>query len=87
MPGWSTGSVAPNAAEGFGLWAFVSKLTLALAAVSVLPSLEAGGFVPGGENDAEALWLLALMYGGVPCVLKLGAIALILRLDLDERNG
>ena len=79
--------VAPNAAEGFGLWAFVSKLTLALAAVSVLPSLEAGGFVPGGENDAEALWLLALMYGGVPCVLKLGAIALILRLDLDERNG
>jgi len=79
--------VAPNAAEGFGLWAFVSKLTLALAAVSVLPSLEAGGFVPGGDNDAEALWLLALMYGGVPCVLKLGAIALILRLDLDERNG
>ena len=80
-------AIAPDAAEGFGLWAFVSKFTLALAAVSVLPALEAGGFTPGGDNDAQALWLLALIYGGVPCVLKLGAIALILRMDLDDRKG
>ena len=79
--------IAPGGAEGFGLWAFVSKFTLALAAVAVLPTLEAGGFRAGAENDADALWLLALIYGGVPCLLKLGAIALLLRIDLDEPKG
>ena len=79
--------IAPGGAEGFGLWAFVSKFTLALAAVAVLPTLEAGGFRAGAENDAEALWLLALIYGGVPCLLKLGAIALLLRIDLDDAKG
>ena len=79
--------IAPGGAEGFGLWAFVSKFTLALAAVAVLPTLEAGGFRAGGENDPEALWLLALIYGGVPCLLKLGAIALLLRIDLDDAKG
>ncbi len=80
-------AIAPGGAEGFGLWAFVSKFTLALAAVAVLPTLEAGGFRAGGENDAQALWLLALMYGGLPCLLKLGAIALLLRTDLDDGKG
>lgn len=79
--------IAPGGAEGFGLWAFVSKFTLALAAVAVLPALEAAGFRSGGENDAGALWLLALLYGGLPCVLKLGAIALLLRLDLGDGKG
>ncbi len=79
--------IAPGGAEGFGLWAFVSKFTLALAAVAVLPALEAAGFRSGGENDAGALWLLALLYGGLPCVLKLGAIALLLRLDLGDTKG
>ncbi|MGR3462648.1 MAG: MFS transporter [Roseovarius sp.] len=80
-------AIAPGGAEGFGLWAFVSKFTLALAAVAVLPTLEAGGFRAGGENDAQALWLLALMYGGLPCLLKLGAIALLMRMDLDDGKG
>ncbi|HKL65994.1 MAG TPA: MFS transporter [Roseovarius sp.] len=79
--------IAPGGAEGFGLWAFVSKFTLALAAVAVLPALEAGGFRAGGENGAQALWLLALFYGGLPCLLKLGAIALLLRTDLDDGKG
>ncbi|MAU52097.1 MAG: sugar:cation symporter [Roseovarius sp.] len=78
--------VAPGAAEGFSLWAFVSKFTLALAAVAVLPALQAGGFQPGAQNDEAALRLLALLYGGLPCLLKLGAIALLLRMDLDERR-
>lgn len=79
-------AIAPGAAEGFGLWAFVSKFTLALAAVAVLPALEAGGFRAGTENDADALRLLAGLYGGLPCLLKLGAIMLLTRLDLDERT-
>lgn len=80
-------AIAPGAAEGFGLWAFVSKFTLALAAVAVLPALEAGGFRAGAANDPEALRLLAGLYGGLPCLLKLGAILLFMRLDLDERKG
>ena len=78
--------ISPNAAEGFGLWSFVSKFTLALAAVSLLPLLQAGGFQPGQANHSEALWLLSLLYGAVPCTLKLLAIALLARTPIDERN-
>ncbi|MBC7133432.1 MAG: MFS transporter [Roseovarius sp.] len=78
--------VAPGAAEGFSLWAFVSKFTLALAAVAVLPALGAGGFQAGTQNDEAALRLLAMLYGGVPCLLKLGAVTLLARMDLDERR-
>ncbi len=78
--------ISPNAAEGFGLWSFVSKFTLALAAVSLLPLLQAGGFQPGQGNDLQALWLLSLLYGALPCALKLLAIALLARTPIDERN-
>ncbi|MEN8656543.1 MAG: MFS transporter, partial [Marivita sp.] len=33
-------TVAPNASEGFALWGFVSKFTLAFAAIALLPILE-----------------------------------------------
>jgi GPH family glycoside/pentoside/hexuronide:cation symporter len=69
--------IAPEAAAGFGLWAFVSKLTLAFAAVVLLPALEAAGFRSGGENPQGALDLLTYLYALVPCVLKLGAIAVL----------
>ena len=78
--------ISPNAAEGFGLWSFVSKFTLALAAVSLLPLLQAGGFAAGQSNDNNALWLLSLLYGALPCGLKLVAIALLARTPIDERN-
>ena len=74
-------AVAPGAAGAFGLWSFVSKFTLALAAVAVLPLIEAAGFTPGAGNDAAALWALSLAYGALPCVLKLVAIALLARVD------
>lgn len=78
--------VAPGGAEGFGLWSFVSKFTLALAAVALLPLLDAGGFAAGTENDTDALRLLSLLYGGVPCVLKLLAIVLLARTPIVERS-
>ncbi|MEI4234334.1 MFS transporter [Roseovarius sp. D22-M7] len=78
--------ISPGAAEGFGLWSFVSKFTLALAAVSLLPLLQSGGFDPGESNDADALWLLSLLYGGLPCLLKLAAIALLARTPIDEKD-
>ena len=79
--------VSPGGAEGFGLWSFVSKFTLALAAVALLPLLQAGGFRPGGMNDADALWLLTLLYCVLPCALKLVAMALLAGADLGPRNN
>lgn len=65
-------------ALGFGLWNFAAKLTLALAAVTLLPLLEGAGFTPGGANPAHVLFLLAVLYAALPCALKLVAIALLL---------
>lgn len=76
--------IAPEAAAGFGLWAFVSKLTLAFAAVVLLPALEGAGFVSGGESPQGALDLLTWLYALVPCVLKLGAMAVLATTALPE---
>jgi len=78
--------ISPGASEAFGLWSFVSKFTLAFAAVTLLPLLEAGGFTAGGPNGAEALWLLSLLYGAVPCGLKLLAIGLLATANFEERS-
>ena len=71
-------------ALAFGLWSFASKLALALAAVTLLPVLDAGGFVAGPQNTDAALSLLTLLYAGLPCALKLGAIALLLATPVPE---
>jgi GPH family glycoside/pentoside/hexuronide:cation symporter len=69
--------VSPGAAEGFSLWSFVSKMTLAIAAVAILPLLDTAGYQPGQDNTEAALWTLSLLYGAVPCGLKLLAIAML----------
>ncbi len=69
--------IAPRAAQGFGLWSFVQKATLALAAVTLLPALGAAGYDGGGDPPAAALTTLTVLYAVVPCVLKLGALALL----------
>lgn len=66
--------------QAFGLWAFVAKAALALAAVTSLPFLEVSGYRPGGPNPAEALAALTFAYAILPCILKLAAIALVVRL-------
>ncbi|MCX7643884.1 MAG: MFS transporter [Rhodobacteraceae bacterium] len=76
--------VAPNAGQAFGLWSFVSKFALAFAAVTLLPLLEAGGFVPGPGNGPDALRLLTFLYALVPCALKLAAIALLAATPVKE---
>ena len=76
--------IAPNAAEGFGLWALVSKLSLAFAAVVLLPMLERAGFTSGGDNTEASLWLLTLLYAAVPCGLKCLAIALLATTQMDK---
>jgi len=77
-------TIAPNATEGFALWSFVSKFTLAFAAVALLPALEWAGFSSGETNTPTALWTLSLLYALVPCGLKLVALALLVFTSLEE---
>jgi glycoside/pentoside/hexuronide:cation symporter, GPH family len=77
--------VAPNGGAGFGLWALVTKFTLAFAAVLLLPVLEGAGFVSGAvDNPERALTTLTYLYAGVPCVLKLVAIGLLVATPIEE---
>lgn len=71
-------------AAGFGLWSFVSKLSLALAAATLLPALQAAGFTPGAENAPDALFALSVSYALVPCALKVLAIALLAATKVPE---
>lgn len=68
----------------FSLWNFVSKLSLALAAATLLPALQAAGFRPGPDNPPQALLALSLIYAALPCVLKLIAIALLWRTPIGK---
>ncbi len=72
-------------AEGayFGWWNFATKLNLALAAGVALPLLGAFGY-ESGARDAQALQALTLAYCVLPCVLKLGAAALLWTLWLRQ---
>lgn len=77
--------IAPNGGQGFGLWSFVNKFTLAFAAVSLLPILEAAGFQSGsGDTPALALATLTVLYAAVPIVLKLVAIQLLLATKRED---
>ncbi|WP_425040259.1 MFS transporter [Primorskyibacter sp. S187A] len=77
-------TISPGGAEGFGLWAFVSKFTLAFAAVTLLPALEAAGFASGAQNTSSSLNALTFFYAGVPILLKLVAIGLLCATPLEE---
>lgn len=70
--------------QAFGLWNFCTKFTLALAAATVLPLLDFSGFDQNGRNTPEALRTLSLLYAVVPCVLKLFAIGILAKTNLEE---
>ncbi|MDC1481009.1 MFS transporter [Ascidiaceihabitans sp.] len=77
--------ISPAAAEGFGLWSFVSKFTLAFAAVLLLPALQLAGFESGSATNSEhALFALTLMYAAVPCILKIFALILLACTAVNE---
>lgn len=64
-------------AEGayFGFWQLAEKLNLALAAGFALPLLGIAGYRPG--TPQPPMGDLAAVYALVPCLLQLGAIALL----------
>lgn len=72
--------------QAFGIWAFVSKSALALAAVLALPYLERAGYRPGQANDADALAALNFSYAILPCLLKLVVIAMVFRLPAKAQT-
>lgn len=68
-----------------GWWSVATKLNLALAAGLALPALAWLGYSPGQRSDG-ALQALTLVYGVLPCVLKLGALSLWWRWFLPQKN-
>jgi Na+/melibiose symporter-like transporter len=75
-----------NQLEGsyFGVWGFLTKFNLALAAGVALPLLQWLGYTPGAQDEA-ALHALAVGYSWVPCALK--AVAAVLLWALFIRGG
>ncbi len=76
-----------NASAAFGIWSFAGKLGLALAAFAILPLLEYSGFTPGQPNSTQALTTLNITYAVIPCILKLGALSLVLALPTKGQNS
>jgi GPH family glycoside/pentoside/hexuronide:cation symporter len=73
------------AEQAFGLWGFVNKASLALAAGCALPFLDAAGFDPSATtNDDSALFALAIAYAAVPCFLKMLAAIVLAITPISE---
>lgn len=60
----------------WGWWNMAAKLNLALAAGLALPLLSFAGYEPGSRSE-EALRSITWAYCVLPCILKLGAAALL----------
>lgn len=78
---------AERAGLHFALWSMATKLALAAAVGLAFPALGAFGFDPkAADHDAGGLLALAMIYAGVPVVLKLIAIAVVWGHPLDARR-
>lgn len=80
-----------SASVGFGLWNFVGKLTLSLAAGITLPLLAFVGYAPASGNEAatygeNTYFWLSFSYALLPCALKMLALGILILSPL-ERNG
>lgn len=87
LPGALLTGVIHDAGEGgrgegryLGWWTCATKLNLALAAGLALPLLSMAGY-RSGSTDPTGLQALAWAYGGLPCLLKLAAAALLWRAE------
>ncbi len=61
----------------FALWSMATKFALAGAVGLAFPVLDLLGFEAGGVNGPTAILALAILYAGVPTVLKIIAIAVM----------
>ncbi len=67
----------------FALWSMTTKLSLALSAGIFLPLLAMTGF---NEQTGENNWALPYFYALIPVVLKIPAIILMTRFDLNKEK-
>ena len=72
----SAGHGGEHEGSYFGLWSWMTKMNLALAAGIALPSLAWLGYTPG-TTQASALSALTFAYAILPCILKT-CVALVL---------
>nr|WP_323780909.1 MFS transporter [Amylibacter sp.] len=70
--------------QAFGLWNFCSKLTLAVAAATVLPALDQSGFSTHHPNSPQVLMVLTFTYAVVPSILKTIALAVLYWTPIKE---
>lgn len=73
----------------FAAWGFFTKLALALAVGIAFPLLSLAGFdaqAAPGENSAQSVLALALLYAALPCLLKMGAVSLMWGFPLDREK-
>lgn len=74
-------------AQFFALWGMATKLALALAAGIALPVLQLLGFDPSAApGETGGLLALALLYAGLPIVLKLAAMSLLRGFPIDAAS-
>jgi GPH family glycoside/pentoside/hexuronide:cation symporter len=67
----------------FAAWSMATKLSLAAAVGVAFPVLSLMGFDPNATNDRIALVTLATLYALVPVLIKLAAVALVWRFEID----
>lgn len=65
-----------NTGTYYGWWTLLAKASLAVAAGLALPLLDVRGYRPGGTHG---LLELALLYAGLPCLIKIVAALLLSR--------
>lgn len=79
----SAGHGGEHEGSYFGLWSWVTKMNLALAAGISLPLLGWLGYTPG-TTEASALSALTLAYAVLPCGLKICAALVLWRAPLSD---
>ncbi len=67
----------------FAIWSMATKLALALAVGIAFPTLALLGFTPSGPNGPTALLGLTGLYALLPVLIKLGAVRLVWRFEID----
>jgi Na+/melibiose symporter-like transporter len=84
MDAQARGAETGRAGTLFGLWGVATKVPLAVGVGIAFPLLQFSGFEAGTEtNSADSLLVLAALYGLLPVVFKLVAIAIIWRYPRD----
>lgn len=78
--------ISANTTHAFGIWSFISKSSLALAAIILLPVLDYYGYKAGSDlNSAESLEKLIVLYAMVPVVLKCIAMLILINTPFGEK--